>query len=411
MRASSLAPLLPLLLLPSAPCGGGSVSDRCTQGLALHGRGQWGNALQVFADAVVDELTAHGINADNLEAAVDCIFGAALSMNTLGRAEDSLAAFRLSQRLQGLHPRGPVHLAREAFQFCRAASVAKSSDPYMSCNTVRAMADHIHDALDGRNCRFSPEAVEYGDVVYANALLLDDFMLNKHPFIRNPYVLVTHCSDASVPAHHEDILNDPKLLAWYAQNPDLSDHDKLFPLPIGLANRDFAHGNVDAVSRIRRERPQKTGWLYVNINPETSADRHRALAALKDQKFATIGEQSDFETYLRHMAKHRFVLCPAGNGLDTHRVWEALLVGSIPVTASSPMDSLLRRLPVVIVNDWDEITMPLLQREYATILDRAGVASPEQESARRFEQPELFAAWWAQEFRSFRRSSLSAPAL
>ena len=37
-------------------------------------------------------------------------------------------------------------------------------------------------------------------------------------------------------------------------------------------------------------------------------------------------------------------------------VWETLLVGSIPVTVSSPMDTLLRRLPVLIVDDWDEIT-------------------------------------------------------
>jgi len=59
------------------------------------------------------------------------------------------------------------------------------------------------------------------------------------------------------------------------------------------------------------------------------------------------------------------VLCPAGNGLDTHRLWETLLAGSIPVTAASPMDSLLRRLPVLIVDDWEDITLQLLQQSYA----------------------------------------------
>ncbi len=37
-------------------------------------------------------------------------------------------------------------------------------------------------------------------------------------------------------------------------------------------------------------------------------------------------------------------------------MWETLLVGSIPVTVSSPLDTLLRRLPVLIVDDWDEVT-------------------------------------------------------
>ena len=35
-----------------------SAAERCSLGLALHGRGQWGQALQVFAAAVGDEMAA-----------------------------------------------------------------------------------------------------------------------------------------------------------------------------------------------------------------------------------------------------------------------------------------------------------------------------------------------------------------
>jgi hypothetical protein len=138
----------------------------------------------------------------------------------------------------------------------------------------------------------------------------------EHPFIRHSYVLVTHCSDAPAPGHHEDILNDPKILAWYAQNPDLSHHDRLHPLPIGLANKDFAHGDTQAVTRVRHRalKIDKTGWLYVNINPDTSPDRRRALDALKGKEFVTVGRNAKFEAYLQDLAAHRFVLCPAGNG-------------------------------------------------------------------------------------------------
>ena len=34
------------------------AAERCAQGLALHGRGQWGQALNVFAGAVGDELAS-----------------------------------------------------------------------------------------------------------------------------------------------------------------------------------------------------------------------------------------------------------------------------------------------------------------------------------------------------------------
>jgi hypothetical protein len=51
-----------------------------------------------------------------------------------------------------------------------------------------------------------------------------------------------------------------------------------------------------------------------------------------------------------------FVLSPHGRGLDCYRTWEALLMGAIPIVKRSPLDPLFDGLPVVIVDDWSEIT-------------------------------------------------------
>ncbi len=51
-------------------------------------------------------------------------------------------------------------------------------------------------------------------------------------------------------------------------------------------------------------------------------------------------------------------LCPRGNGPDTHRVWETLLMGSYPVVLSGEhVTRLLKslRLPYVSVETWDEL--------------------------------------------------------
>lgn len=55
-------------------------------------------------------------------------------------------------------------------------------------------------------------------------------------------------------------------------------------------------------------------------------------------------------------AQYAFSICPMGNGLQTHRLWEDLVLGCICIVKSSPINPLYRGLPVVIVNDWDEIT-------------------------------------------------------
>jgi hypothetical protein len=64
-QPTSVHPLKPARCTPTvggarsrrdpAQAGG---AERCAQGLALHGRGQWGQALSVFAGAVGDELAS-----------------------------------------------------------------------------------------------------------------------------------------------------------------------------------------------------------------------------------------------------------------------------------------------------------------------------------------------------------------
>jgi len=55
-------------------------------------------------------------------------------------------------------------------------------------------------------------------------------------------------------------------------------------------------------------------------------------------------------------AKYAFSISPWGNGLDCFRTWEDLALGCIVIVKTSPIDRLYEGLPVVIIQDWDEIT-------------------------------------------------------
>lgn len=61
---------------------------------------------------------------------------------------------------------------------------------------------------------------------------------------------------------------------------------------------------------------------------------------------------ADWYTFL---ANYSLVLCPRGNGVDTHRAWETLYVGRIPVVLSSAMDAAFSGLPVMILKSWDDL--------------------------------------------------------
>ena len=68
------------------------------------------------------------------------------------------------------------------------------------------------------------------------------------------------------------------------------------------------------------------------------------------------------------MQKYKFCICPPGRGIDTHRCWEALMVGTIPIVLSSPLNSLYINLPVLVLENLNNITEAYLNKEYSRLI-------------------------------------------
>ena len=65
--------------------------------------------------------------------------------------------------------------------------------------------------------------------------------------------------------------------------------------------------------------------------------------------------------------RYRWTLCPRGAGEDTHRLWEALYLGSIPVVVRSALSPLYDDLPVIQLDAWSELTIETLYRLEKTL--------------------------------------------
>lgn len=64
-------------------------------------------------------------------------------------------------------------------------------------------------------------------------------------------------------------------------------------------------------------------------------------------------------TYLSEIRSSDMVLCPRGNGLDTHRFWETLYLGSVPIVVAKDLPKGFLSdfdLPMIVIRDWNEIT-------------------------------------------------------
>jgi len=240
----------------------------------------------------------------------------------------------------------------------------KSSYPFISGDSFRSYCNFTYDEIT-RN--INPELVKNGDTIFVKTDYLGDFFTTIHNKITSRYILITHNSDFPIPGNYAHKLNDPKLIAWFGQNVENYLHPKLHPIPIGVANSYWPHGNIKTLTNASQFIHQQSRdiFLYLNINLKTNpSKRVIVFDTFINEPFCFHSSPKPFSKYLEDLTKSIFVVSPRGNGLDCHRTWEALLMGAIPIVISSSLDPMFEDLPVLIVNDWNEITLPMLEAKY-----------------------------------------------
>tara|TARA_Y100000768_G_C23916831_1_gene652775 strand:+ start:254 stop:1162 length:909 start_codon:yes stop_codon:yes gene_type:complete len=215
--------------------------------------------------------------------------------------------------------------------------------------------------------------------------------------LEKPFILITgdggdKCPPfLSYPVNNEKIqkkaealIEKPELIFWFAKNPCII-HSKISAFPIGpkwhrnIQVKESMKNIFNSLCTTPKEsllnRSKKPNLLFFNFNVETTRDPfykpHKNIRSniktILSKNFTWINNQP-FEKYMQILNNHKFCVSPPGNGIDTHRCWEALMMGTIPLLVTSPIDYLFDRLPVIIVDDWNKITPEYLMQQYEIIL-------------------------------------------
>lgn len=263
------------------------------------------------------------------------------------------------------------------FLVCSAPLISSgergSSAPFISGDTFRAYADHIFDETQQH---LNPKMVKAGDIIFVKTdwEYLDIFFSRVHPEIGVPYILLTHNSDHCAPGPFRRYLDDPKIIAWFAQNMEGDSHPKLHPVPIGIANRYWDHGNPHIFNAYLPLAGNKDRPILCYLNFEASTypkEREHVRNLFVKKPWCVVSKPLPMPQYLDDLAHSKFVLSPRGNGLDCHRTWEALLMGAIPIVRTSSLDSLYAGLPVLVVPDWEIINEDYLNKQYEILKQKS----------------------------------------
>lgn len=252
----------------------------------------------------------------------------------------------------------------------------KTSFPYLSGFTWAHFCKWrmLNRDLQNGLVRFDLRMVRDGDTIMIDYGCLEDFSRRILPQLDARVILVTSnygfYSDFPLPGPFYFLLESPKIIAWFVQNIDREASEKLIPIPIGIANRNWEHGNTDLLDRyipLALEKTAKSIFCYLNhfVHPQ------RVECSVH---FRSIGIQrfprTTFAEYLQHLSESVFVVSPPGQGVDCHRTWEALLMGCYPIVIRSKLNPLYEDLPIVAVDHWNEVTVPFLERKYTELQSR-----------------------------------------
>jgi len=227
-----------------------------------------------------------------------------------------------------------------------------TSPQHMCYNRLPLLANVVYD-INYAGTGVTPqhsypyrETLTAGDVVFVKTDLLTWFLDNRN--INVPITLVTGVSDLS-PSRSDcrRICVNPNIRRWIGCNIDCTD-PKIRKVPIGVGEPERANGNHETLVRLHAERVpwnQKSDTVCVPYHSGTHASRtlHPTLPKL------------EFSDYMTELSKSKFVVCQRGNGLDTHRVCEVLLMGSVPVLEHSPLDDMYSQWPCLLVDSFDSI--------------------------------------------------------
>jgi hypothetical protein len=195
-------------------------------------------------------------------------------------------------------------------------------------------------------------------------------LLNIFNHTDKKIILVTHNSDYKIDSLLEDIY------LQFSQNVNIIS-DKIVALPIGLEN-SYNFPEIRKIDKMKLKLSEEKNYknlIYMNHTISTNPFVRAPLYQMFGDKsyFTTDWNKNngiDFDSYLDNIYNHKFVLSPEGNGIDTHRTWECLYLGTIPIEKRNINNKYWEdKLPICYVNDWSEINQDFLNAEYDRIIN------------------------------------------
>lgn len=215
----------------------------------------------------------------------------------------------------------------------------------------KSFADRCQWAFDPRypeKQMFVYTRAAHGDWVFINGDYLDQFRAQTPFFSVKKFHIVVHNTDRSFGFPELRTLL-PMSIRIYAINTIVT-HPNLTTIPLGFVDRQLPF-----LATFQKPEGPRDIEIYANFTQTTNdAKRRECIDTFANDTRVTWRTGLSVPEYYADLCRSKFVLCPEGTGIDTHRVYEALFCGATPVVLRNSLAPLYERLPVCVLFSWKD---------------------------------------------------------
>ena len=253
----------------------------------------------------------------------------------------------------GWEEQRPSRLQVAGVYFKRAIRWRRNSSPFLSGDLFADNSDVSVYPPRFRGKHYSSRDLRDARVVFCPSNHLQDFF-NEFGDSLNARVILAGNSDFEFHTLPENIPNSVKQL--FLQNSFISDHPLVTTLPIGIENLRWGVNGNPKFLRNKVDFDSRLNQVLIGPFGLTHSERFqiRDLAAESVDEITFVENRLYPREFSELMQEHKFVACVRGNGVDTHRLWESLYRGCVPILKADKwsLSLSLFRLPIQLVDGW-----------------------------------------------------------
>ncbi len=204
-----------------------------------------------------------------------------------------------------------------------------------------------------RGSRFSLKELKEAKVIFCPSHRIQE-LFDEYGSAINAPVVIGGNSDYEF---HDMPNNIPKSVRQlFLQNSFISDNSLVTTLPIGIENfRWGVNGNPKYLTS-EKDWSDRANRILMGPFGLTHSDRYVIRDRFREptSSIEFVRNRMSPRDFNSLSQSFRYVACVRGNGVDTHRLWESLYRGSIPILKLDLWSISLKELevPIVYVKDW-----------------------------------------------------------